>query len=57
MCRSYYHKSLRGLVAHYLSPLHLFAPIYKLGIQRKGRVKIICFFVVTVYDRIYQKIF
>jgi len=57
MCRSYYHKSLRGLVAHYLSPLHLLAPIYKLGIRRKGKVKVICFFVVDCYDKIYRNFF
>ncbi len=57
MTRSYHHKDTRDLIAHYMSPLHLFSPVIKYSFRtRSPIIKKMLLHVVCGYDKIYRVI-
>ncbi|NDY42094.1 hypothetical protein G3N55_04430 [Dissulfurirhabdus thermomarina] len=55
MKRSYCHHGARDILAHYLSPLHLFSPVIRCACRtRFAPVRWILCGVVSGYDRIYK---
>ncbi len=57
MTRSYYHKDTRDLIAHYMSPLHLFSPVIKYSFRtRSPMMKKVLLQLVWGYDKLYKVI-
>ena len=54
MCKSCCHKTVRGLIAHHLNPLHVCSLLIIVGKKKKGVVKAVCFAIVAYYDKLYR---
>jgi len=55
MTRSRRHKNLKDLVAHHLSPLHLFSPAIKVAMKTQfPPIKKTIFMMISAYDRLYR---
>ncbi len=57
MTRSFRHRDTKDLIAHYMSPLHLFSPLIKYSCKtRSPKLKKVLRSVVWGYDKIYKVI-
>jgi|GEM_PF-1685144 len=57
MTISIHHKNRRDIICHYMSPLHLFAPVIRSALRTHWRLwRIVLFAVVSAYDGLYRNV-
>lgn len=57
MKRSFHHRNIHDLMAHYLSPLHLFSPVIRCACRtRRPTVRRILYGLVKRYERIFKAV-